>query len=76
MTKKEKNTYIAVAVNDYEKIIAEGNSMQSVIEKADKTGEDYILAPALDGSTTYIFWWQLIIFSQDFVMGFVGHSFQ
>jgi hypothetical protein len=55
MTKKEKNTYTAVAANDYEKIIAEGNSMQSVIEKADKTGEDYILAPALDGSATYIF---------------------
>ena len=54
MEKKEKITHVALAVNDNEKIISEGNSMKSVIEKADKTGEDYIIAPVLEDNTTYI----------------------
>jgi len=47
--------YVALATADYEKIIAEGKSMQFVIEEANKAGEDYIIAPVLDKNTSYIF---------------------
>ena len=55
-TKKniEKDTYIAVSVFDGDKIISSGKSMKSVIEKADKTGEPYIISPVLEENTTYI----------------------
>ncbi len=50
----EKDNYFAVSISDNDKVISTGSSMQSVIEKADKIGEPYMIAPVMDKNMTYI----------------------
>ena len=47
--------YVALNVKDNNIVLGEDQSIESLIEKADKTGEDYIIAPVLKENTTYIF---------------------
>jgi predicted RNase H-like HicB family nuclease len=54
MEDTKKDNYFAVSLSDYDKVISRGNTMESVIEKADKTGEPYMIAPVMDKNITYI----------------------
>ena len=54
MKKTDRDNYFAVSINDNDRIISSGRTIESVIHKADKTGEEYIIAPILEKNTTYI----------------------
>ena len=52
---KNRNRYAALDIKDYNKVIAEGKTIEELIRKADETGEDYIISPILEEGTIYIF---------------------
>lgn len=54
MKKKDKINYFAVSVDDNEKIIAKGETIESVVSEAKEKGENYIISPVLEDNTTYI----------------------
>ena len=49
------SNFLALDINDESIIIAEGKTINSVINKANKTGKRFILTPALKEDCTYIF---------------------
>jgi hypothetical protein len=55
-TPKDPNSkFIALDIKDQSKIIAEGRTINTVIDKAEKTGKKFILTPVLKENCTYIF---------------------
>jgi hypothetical protein len=53
--KNPDSKFIALDIKDQSKIIAEGKTINIVIDKAEKTGKKFILAPVLKENCTYIF---------------------
>ena len=50
---KARNHYAAISMKDQRKVLVEGRTMKELIEKADETGEGYIISPILDKDVTY-----------------------
>lgn len=54
-SKNNKIHYLAIDSKDNKTIVAEGNSIEEVMNKIDKSGKDCIIAPKLEENVTYIF---------------------